>query len=51
MEFLTIVFQVIMTLVESLLELNEFLTFHGNFIVVTETHIELLVLYTLSLLR
>lgn len=50
MELLSIMLQVIMTLVEGLLELNELLSLHGDFVVVTETHVELLVFDTLSLL-
>lgn len=51
MELLTIILQMVVTLIECLLEFNEFLTLLRHFIIVAKAHIQLLVLYTLALLR
>ena len=51
MEFLTIILQVIMSLVIGLLELNEFLSLFKYFVIVAVTHVQLLVLNTLTLFR
>ena len=41
----------VVALIECLLEFNEFLTLLRHFVVMAESHIQLLVLYTLALLR
>lgn len=51
MELLTIVFQVIVPLIESLFEFDELLSLLGNLVVVAISHVKLLVLNTFTLLR
>lgn len=50
MELLSVVLQVIVSLIVRLLELYEFVSLLGDLVVVTESHVKLLVLNTLGLL-
>jgi hypothetical protein len=50
MEFLSIIFQMVMALIEGLFEFDEFLALLRYLIVVAKAHIQLLIFNTLALL-